>query len=134
MPRGRKKGDGRGRMGGREAGTPNKNVPLKQVLSDHSMTYFLPSVAAEDVDIAFKDGEQRAAFMAANKDRVFSRFELDLMGMKATDRAKLEADILSFHTPKMQAISADVGVKVKNMTLCERLERIARGEEISPDE
>jgi len=134
MPRGRKKGDGRGRMGGREAGTPNKQVPLKQVLSEHSMAYFSPSVAAEDANINFKDGAERAAFMAKNKDKVFSRFELDLMEMKATDRAKLEADILSFHTPKMQAISADVGVKVKNMTLCERLEKLARGEEIEPGE
>lgn len=132
MQKGRKKNDGRGRLGGREAGTPNKTNPLKQILHDHSTSYFAPSIPAEDVNI--KDKATKAAFIAENKDKVFSRFELDLMEMKATDRAKLEAEILSFHTPKMQAISADLGVKVKNMTLCERLERLARGEEIEPGE
>ena len=40
MPR--QKNDGRGRLGGRTAGTPNKDKPLKTFLREHSLLYFTP--------------------------------------------------------------------------------------------
>ena len=123
MPKGRKKGDGRGRLGGRVAGTPNKDNPLKQILMDHSMSYFTPK-AAEDIE------RMPEEWKAEHQGQQISEFDADMLCMKATDRAKLEADLLNYHMPKMQAVSADVGVKVKNITLCERLAKLAAGEEI----
>lgn len=122
MPKGRKKGDGRGRLGGRVAGTPNSN-PLKQLLHDHSLAYFTPK-AAEDIE------RMPEEWKAEHQGQQISEFDADILCMKAVDRAKLEADLLNYHMPKMQAVSADVGVKVKNMTLCERLAKVAAGEEI----
>ena len=46
MPR--KQGDGRGRLGGRAAGTPNKDKPLKTFLRQHSVKYFTPCI--EEID------------------------------------------------------------------------------------
>ena len=41
MPKGRVKGDGRGRMGGRKAGTPNKiNAELRQLMKDFTVEGF----------------------------------------------------------------------------------------------
>lgn len=142
MPR--KKNDGRGRLGGRAAGTPNSN-PLKDLLRSHSIDYFTPSIPACDVELKYFVGEiktadderraldRKAEFVANHKDEVFSLYQLDLWDMKAVDRAKLEVDLLAYHTAKMQAISADMNVKA-NQTLTDRLLRVTAGEDISADE
>ena len=61
MPR--KAGDGRGRLGGRAAGTPNKDKPLKTFLRQHSVEYFTPSIEEE------KDGKKTG--------RLISQFDVD---------------------------------------------------------
>lgn len=127
MPR--KKNDGRGRLGGRQAGTPNKDNPLKTLLHDHSVDYFTPSIKAEDVDM-FPDAAHKADFISRHKGKIFSQYELDLLCMKASDRAKAELDLLNYHTPKMQSISADMSIKDTNLTFTERLLRVARGEDL----
>ncbi|MBP5545745.1 MAG: hypothetical protein J6X59_00480 [Bacteroidales bacterium] len=146
MPRGRKANDGRGRLGGRQAGTPNKDNPLKNMLHDHSVDYFTQNIAAKDVDLRYFiiDPEAENAqdlarefkqeFVAQNKGRVFSRYELDLLFMSPSARAKVEIDLLAFHTPKIQAISADMSVKDSNHSFTLRLARLANGEDISADE
>lgn len=126
MPKGRKPNDGRGRLGGRQAGTPNKDNPLKNMLHDHSVDYFTPNIEAKDVELKYfiidPEAENalelaeaaRKDFIALNKGKIFSRYELDLNAMNPGARAKVEIDLLSFHTPKMQAISADMSVKNDN--------------------
>jgi len=126
---GRQKGDGRGRLGGRKAGTPNKNNPLKQLLHNHSVDYFTPSVKAETVDFIKDDnGKTRKEYVG----KVLSQYDLDCIQMKPSERAKLEVEILAYHTPKMQAISADMSVRDANRTITAVLTSLARGEEVGP--
>lgn len=116
MPR--KKGDGRGRLGGRAAGTPNKDKPLKTFLREHSAGYFTPSV--EEVD---EKGNKTG--------RLLSQFDIDLMALDAASRVDAEIKLLRFHTPQMQATSVDVSVSDMSLTLTQRLARLASGEGIA---
>lgn len=133
MPKGRKPNDGRGRLGGRAAGTPNKDNPFKVLLHEHSVDYFTKSIPAEEVDI-FPEQNKRAEFIAHNQGKVFSQYELDLLCMKAADRAKAELELLAFHTPKMQAVAADMTVKDKSAFITNRLLRIVAGEEVDSED
>ena len=120
MPR--KKGDGRGRLGGRAPGTPNKDKPLKTFLRQHSIQYFTP-----DRDEIGDDGKPTG--------RLVSQFDLDIANLDPVDRADAEIKLLKFHTPQMQATSVDMNIVEDNRTLSERLARLASGEDISaPDD
>lgn len=146
MPR--KKNDGRGRLGGRQAGTPNKSNPIKTLLHQHSEKYFSPCLSAEEVaDIIYptdgvkdKNIQQRItkmkeSFVKKHSDELFSQYDCDLLLMKASDRAKIEVDLLAYHQPKMQAISADMLINTKNQTLTNRLIAISEGKDPKdPDE
>ena len=121
------------KTGGRKLGTPNKDKPLKAILMQHSMDYFFPSIPAEEVDCFF-DEKKKEEFAQKNKGKLFSQYQIDLMCMKPADRAKLEQDILSYHTPKMQATAIDMSLSEEKRTLADRIERLSRGEEIEPPE
>ncbi len=131
MPKGRKPNDGRGRLGGRKAGTPNKDNPLKTLLHGHSVDYFTPSIPAEDIDF-LRDAEGQT--LPEFRGRILSQYDLDLVRMKASDRAKIEVELLSYHTPKMQSVSADMTVKDNNQKYTNRLTRLAAGEDIPNDQ
>ncbi len=119
---GRKKNDGRGRLGGRAAGTPNKDKPLKTFLRQHSVQYFTPSVEEED-DNGNKTG------------RMLSQFDIDCLTLDPGSRVDEEIKLLKFHTPQMQSTSVDMTVTDANQTLSERLARLAAGEDLaSPDD
>lgn len=125
MPR--KKNDGRGRLGGRQPGSLNKDNPLKILLHTHSVDYFTPSIPAETVDfLRDKNGNTIKQYVG----KTLSQYELDLLRMKASDRTKAELELLNYHTPKMQSISADLGVKEQNLSLSLRIARLAAGEDI----
>lgn len=128
MPRA--KNDGRGRNGGgRKKGTPNKEKPLKEFLREHSTEYFEPRLTADD----FKHDEMLyCALQQAYGDSLFSRYDLDVIGLKASDRVKAELDLLKFHTPQMQSVSADVDMKNNDNTFANRLGKISRGEPVTP--
>lgn len=117
MPR--KKGDGRGRLGGRAAGTPNKDKPLKTFLRQHSVQYFTPSIEEKD-DKGKKTG------------RLVSKFDIDCMNLDPESRVDAEIKLLKFHTPQMQSTSVDVSVSDMNLTLTQRLTMLASGKEITP--
>lgn len=118
------------KTGGRKAGTPNKDNPLKALLAAHSMDYFQPSIAAESLDfLRDKDGQTLPEYQG----KVLSLYDIDCLRMKASDRAKLEVDILSYHMPKMQAISAEMSLQATNKTLSDRIHRLAAGEDIPSD-
>lgn len=121
------------KTGGRQAGTPNKDNPLKKLLATHSLDYFTQNIAPEDANIFFPNDAAKADFINRYQGRLFSQYEIDCLSMKASDRARLEVDILAYHTPKMQAISADLAVQATNRTLVERIQRLASGEDIPSD-
>ena len=100
MPR--QKGDGRGRLGGRAPGTPNKEVPLKTYLRQHSLTYIQP-----------------------DPETGLSQLDLDLAAMTPTDRVDAEIKLLNFHTPKMQATTVDMAITDDKQTLAQRLAELA---------
>ena len=130
MPR--KKGDGRGRLGGRAPGTPNKDKPLKTFLRQHSLEYFTP------------DKPELAEFWLERRNRnkpeldddgkptgqLVSQFDIDMAKLAPVDRAEAEIKLLKFHTPQMQATSVDMTISEDNRTLTERLARLAAGEEL----
>ena len=120
MPR--KAGDGRGRLGGRAAGTPNKDKPLKTFLRQHSVKYFTPSV--EEIDDKGK-----------KTGRLVSQFDIDCKTLDPESRVDAEIKLLKFHTPQMQSTSVDMTIVDENRTLSERIARLAAGEDIaSPSE
>ena len=119
MPR--KKGDGRGRLGGRAPGTPNKDKPLKTFLRQHSIQYFTPDIEEKDED-------------GTLTGRMVSQFDIDIAALDPVDRADAELKLLKFHTPQMQATSVDLNIVEDNRTLSERLARLASGEDITPEE
>lgn len=120
MPR--KKGDGRGRLGGRAAGTPNRDKPLKTFLRQHSQEYFTPSIDEIDKETGKPTGN------------ILSPFDIDLMKLAADERVEAELKLLRFHTPMMQATSVDLTLTDRNLTFVQRLQRLANGEDINlPD-
>ena len=120
MPR--QKGDGRGRLGGRQAGTPNKDKPLKNCLRQHSIEYFTPSIEQTD-DNGNKTG------------KLISQFDIDCSSLDTASRVDAELKLLKFHTPQMQSTSVDMTIVDDNHTISERIARLAAGEDIpSPSE
>lgn len=120
MPR--KKGDGRGRLGGRQPGTPNKDKPLKTFLRQHSVEYFTPRIEEKD-----ENGKPTG--------RTLSQYDIDIRSLDPASRVDAELKLLKFHTPQMQSTSVDMTVVDANQTLVERLARLYAGEEINaPDE
>ena len=120
MPR--QKGDGRGRLGGRQAGTPNKDKPLKNFLRQHSIDYFTPSIEQTD-DNGNKTG------------KLISQFDIDCSCLDTASRVDAELKLLKFHTPQMQSTSVDMTIVDDNHTISERIARLAAGEDIpSPSE
>lgn len=116
MPR--KAGDGRGRLGGRAAGTPNKDKPLKTFLRQHSVAYFTPSIEEED-----EKGKKTG--------RLVSQFDIDVGNLDPASRTDTEIKLLKYHTPQMQSTSVDMTIVDENKTLSERLARLASGEDIA---
>lgn len=117
MPR--KKGDGRGRLGGRTAGTPNKDKPLKTFLRQHSLQYFTPEIEEKD-DTGKPTG------------RLLSQFDVDIEQLDPASRVDAETKLLKFHTPQMQSTSVDMTVADDNRTIVERLTLIAAGKQLKP--
>ena len=115
MPR--NAGDGRGRLGGRQPGTPNKDKPLKTYLRQHSIDYFTPNI--EEVIDGKKTG------------RMISQYDMDVKCLDPASRVDAEIKLLKFHTPQMQSTSMDVTATSINLTLAERLARLAKGEDIA---
>ena len=117
----RKAGDGRGRLGGRKAGTPNKDKPLKTFLREHSIDYFTPN-------------QQEVDDKGNLTGRLISQYDIDVRALDPATRVDAEIKLLKFHTPQMQATTLDVTVDNANVTLVQRIQRLARGEQIDKPE
>jgi len=126
---GRKKNDGRGRVGGRQMGSLNKDKPLKTFLREHSLDYFTPCLTLADIT----DEHIRKVLEPRYGEQPFSQYDVDLLCMKASDRVNAELALLKYHTPQMQATSVDATVQSQNKDLTDRLQRLVHGEEIESD-
>lgn len=104
MPR--QKNDGRGRLGGRTAGTPNKDKPLKTFLREHSLLYFTP-----------------------DPETGRSQYDLDMEALDPRDRIDAELKLLNYTTPKMQATTVDMAITDDKQTLSSRLAQLAEKEQ-----
>ena len=111
---GRKKNDGRGKTGGRVAGTPNKDKGLKALIASHLDTYFAPTIETKN-----RDGESV----------LVSQFEQDFDHLDPDKRVKLAADMLNYTIPKMQATAVDMTMGDRKRPLTERLAALVDGEE-----
>lgn len=112
---GRKKGDGRGRLGGRVKGTPNKDKPLKVFLREHSLEYFTPNIEET------KNGKATG--------RLLSQFDIDTAELDPKDRVDAEIKLLKYHTPQQQSTSVDIVTESGNESLVDKLIRISRENE-----
>lgn len=104
MPR--QKNDERGRLGGRTAGTPNKDKPLKTFLREHSLLYFTP-----------------------DPETGRSQYDLDMEALNPRDRIDAELKLLNYTTPKMQATTVDMAITDDKQTLSSRLAQLAEEEQ-----
>ena len=104
MPR--QKNDGRGRLGGRTAGTPNKDKPLKTFLREHSLLYITP-----------------------DPETGRSQYDLDMEALDPRDRIDAELKLLNYTTPKMQATTVDMAITDDKQTLSSRLAQLAEEEQ-----
>lgn len=85
------------KTGGRKKGTPNADTPIKVLLKKHSLKYYTPDDSGQ------------------------SQFDRDAEELSPRDRAMVEAKLLEFHTPKMQATSVDVSAPGAQLTIEDRL-------------
>lgn len=105
---GRQKNDGRGRLGGREKGTPNKEEnPIKKYLRAHSEKFFEP-------DPTDPEGK--------------SKFEQHLDNLSSDDLVAIEVKILEYHTPKMKSMDVALEAGQRTLTIEARLRQLS-GEE-----
>ena len=127
------------KTGGRQKGTPNKPTPLKDALRAQSESYFIarPQVDIDGnprvLEFRDKEGIIYSSITLADADGnpiIASNFEIDMMMMDAKDRATIQEKILRYHTPQMQAVSADVNLTGQIATTIEdRLAKLAAGED-----
>lgn len=100
MSKGRQKNDGRGRMGGRAKGTPNKT------------TGAVKAAIADIVDSYLNPGRKRKRHTLAD----------DLESMLPQERAKLITGLAAYIVPKQQALSIEDQTRVEADALTEWLE------------
>lgn len=105
-------------MGGRKAGTPNKDKPLKTFLRQHSVAYFTPNI--EEIG---DDGKPTG--------RMVSQFDIDIELLDPASRVDAEQKLLKYHTPAMQSTSVDMNIVEDNRTLSQRLALLAAGKPIN---
>lgn len=130
----RQKNDGRGRLGGRQKGTPNKENPLKGFLRAHSYAYFEPKPQTEEDGtprkLTFRDEdgviyETIPLVDASGNPRVMSDFDVDMMILDANERITAELRLLEYHTPKMKSVDVDMNVNDTAHTIEDKLRELS---------
>lgn len=115
----RPKNDGRGRIGGRKKGTPNKDNPLKEYIRAHSLSYFEPrkqlNKDGTPRTLEFRDRDnilvdKKELTDAQGKPLVMSDFDVDMMMMDCVDRAHAELRLLEFSAAKMKAVDVEMNL------------------------
>ena len=101
------------KTGGRQAGTPNKDNPLKGYIKAHSLAYF----------------QERERVVDGTKQMV-SDFDLDMAQLKAEDRVNAEIRLLEYHQPKTKAVDITLDTNIKVMTIEDRLAALSVGDDV----
>lgn len=132
MPR--QKGDGRGRLGGRQKGVPNDKNPLKGYLRQHSIEYFEPRLQVESDGTPRKilvNGTDMPIILADNEGNplIISDFKIDVMMMEPADRVMAELKLLKYHTPEMKSVDVDMDVHGVSLTIEDKLKDLYNEEE-----
>ena len=148
----RQKNDGRGRLGGRAKGTPNKENPLKGYLRAHSLAYFEPRIQTDPISGGTRE-IQRQRLVQDEEGNVYkvidlipltdhasglpltiSDFEPDMIALSPNERVNAELRLLEFHTPKMKSVDVDMSVSATDCTIEDRLRELCGGEMENGDE
>ena len=104
MAKGRPKGDGKGRLGGRAPGTPNKTTgAVKAAISQLVEGYLTPATQAKKSGITYT-------------------LEEDLAQMLPQERARLITNLAGYIVPKQQALSVEDQTRVEADALTTWLE------------
>lgn len=104
MARGRQKGDGKGRLGGRAAGTPNKTTgAVKAAITQIVEGYLTPAAQAKKTGTAYT-------------------LEDDLAQMLPQERARLITNLAGYIIPKQQALSVEDQTRIEAEALTTWLE------------
>lgn len=90
------------KTGGRKAGTPNKDNPLKQILRDHSLAYF------------------------AKDSSGLSQFDKDILELPPDQRVMAELKALRYHTPELKAVDIEASVREVPQSIVELVEELAK--------
>lgn len=99
----RQKNDGRGRMGGRAVGTPNKTTTVVKTAISEIVGDYLSTTGTGD------------------KKKRFS-LVADLEKMQPSERAKLMAGLASYIIPKQQSLSVEDQARIEFDSLMEFME------------
>ncbi len=91
------------KTGGRTAGTPNKDKPLKEVLRAHSTKYYTEPVEGFDG---------------------MTQFEIDLYNLAPDDRVAAEAKLLNKTVPDLKAVDANINSHNVTLTIEDRLREL----------
>lgn len=122
------------KTGGRKAGTPNKNNPLKQYLREHSAKYFQPLLKVDEAlcktitpaDAEPIDVESLAARLGVMPGEYVSRYDIDSAALPAAVRVDAEIKLLNYTQSKMQNTTVDMSVTdASTQSLEERLANLA---------
>lgn len=104
MARGRQKGDGKGRLGGRAAGTPNKTTgAVKAAITQIVEGYLAPTPKGKRTGNDYHLDE-------------------DLAQMQPQERARLITNLAGFVIPKQQALSVEDQTRIEADALTTWLE------------
>ena len=104
MPR--NKDDGRGRLGGRQPGTPNKDKPLKTFLRQHSQNYFETNITVDEKFIS--DFITRLSNYRAAKEEILTDEEQGVIAERINSVVNLKAHTMPVFDIKENAEAEDV--------------------------
>lgn len=96
---GRKKGDGLGKTGGRQKGTPNKLKPAKASLKETTENYFIRRERINE-----ETGEK---FIASD-------FEIDCAQLLPAERISAHLRAARYTIPELKAVDVDLAADVNN--------------------
>lgn len=105
------------KTGGRRPQQPDPTrQTLKQLLQQHSLSYFKPK---EQLD---SDGNLRTV----------SDFEIDIEALAPAERLPIEIKVLEFHTPRMKTEDVNLLLNTQPLTIEDTLTLLSRDPDADP--
>ena len=134
------------KTGGRQKGTPNRNNPLKGILSNHSAEYFARRVQTDVITGGPREIERSRlvyneegnvvkvidTIPLVDKDGIpltLSDFEADMLALSPSERVAAELKIIEFHTPRMKTQDINMEINLGPRTIEDRLRALCDPED-----